>query len=119
MTTASRDEPAQQASAPKTLADVAAWLAKTTTITPRKKADFTSAQATYAKLLGKPYHHIRANVAEIRRTIDGWSPAQCGMKTASYRNFKSRMLKLLAAAGCRVVPGRHAAEAYRAKYGSK
>jgi len=93
--------------APKTLADVAAWLANNTDLPSRRKADLASALSTMSKITGKPLEHLPAHVGEIRRLIDQKSPAECGMKTASHRNFKSRIFKLLKKAGCRVVPARH------------
>src|SRR5215469_8002513 len=103
----SRPQPCGAEAGPRSLADVASWLESDTQLKPRQKADYRSALATLVNITGKPLQHLPAHAGRIRRMIDARSPAECGMKTPSYRNFRSRIHQLLAKAGCRVVPGRH------------
>jgi integrase len=103
----SRTDLAAKSQPPQTLADVALWLAQNSEMPERQRADFASALRTFARITGKPLAHHPAHAGEIRRLLDQKSPAQWDMKTASFRNFKSRLLTLLRKAGCRVVRGRH------------
>ena len=88
-------EPATPVAPPATLRDVIDRLAGDYI----RRRDLRSAITSYAKLVGLPPSDIPLDLAAIRRTLDGMSPAQAGRSAKRWSNLRSDLSAAIDASG--------------------
>ena len=88
-----------------TLADVITALQADPNLAPTRRRDLCSAVRRVAGMLARDPARLPASLPEIRRALDGVTPAQTGISTKTFQNIRSDLLAALRHVGANRHPG--------------
>lgn len=88
----------------RNLEDVVNAISGVLGISLRTQSDYRSAVRTLARALGRPLHAVPANPPAITRALNGFEPAQLGLRPESWSNALSLARKAFTVTGCYVAP---------------